>query len=279
MATIINKTKTCRKDNHDHPWVTSGILVIERCEKFCQFCEGADVDHDWKHAWFLRRHVTTVHCKPGAKYEHVKVADKWTGAPGTQIPKGIRKDGSPKKRPPPRANTSRAAKKRAVRSLQRRDSDASSYSSSSSTDHSSPPPAGQAYMSAISDIMQSIEYSPFFPTNDIFSTTSSDEDDGGLFNNAAYADFAYPPQEDFDFGLMSDDDFNSVIVNTDARSPVVEPAVMVEPSRHARKVSNLSLKINEAVGTALNEGMTTLEVTDDLVGMVEEVTGRKVTLG
>ncbi|KAH9819307.1 hypothetical protein Tdes44962_MAKER05253 [Teratosphaeria destructans] len=207
MATIINKTKTCRKDNHDHPWVTNGVLVIERCEKFCQFCEGADIDHDWKHAWFLRRHVTTVHCKPGAKYEHVTVADKWTGAPGTQMPKGIRKDGSPKKRAPPRASTDRAAKKRAVRSLQRRDSYASSYSSCSPC--SSPAPAGQAYMSAIPDIMQSIETATTFPTTDVFS--SSDEDDGGLFNTAAYADFAYPPQQDFDFSLLSDDDFNPAI--------------------------------------------------------------------
>ncbi|KAH9819308.1 hypothetical protein Tdes44962_MAKER05254 [Teratosphaeria destructans] len=63
--------------------------------------------------------------------------------------------------------------------------------------------------------------------------------------------------------------------------PVVEPAAvaMMEPARHARKVSNLSLKVHEAIGTALDEGMTTSDVTNDLIGMVEEVTGRKVTLG
>lgn len=86
---------------HSHIWPTQaegGELVIERCEVLCGYCEGADAEHNWKFAWcvssntlmhrivrqsltatnrFLRRHVATVHCKPGASYDRVKVQEKW----------------------------------------------------------------------------------------------------------------------------------------------------------------------------------------------------------
>jgi hypothetical protein len=54
----------------------SGRLVIERCERLCAYCTGADAQHAWKHAWFLRRHVQAVHIDKGEK-SNVILAKGW----------------------------------------------------------------------------------------------------------------------------------------------------------------------------------------------------------
>lgn len=40
-------------------------MVVERCEKFCQFCKENDGgEHEFGSAWFLRRHIRDMHAKP-----------------------------------------------------------------------------------------------------------------------------------------------------------------------------------------------------------------------
>ena len=55
----------CDKANHTHQWPTTGEFKIERCEHFCHWCTGENRKHNWKFAWFLRRHVDAVHIKSG----------------------------------------------------------------------------------------------------------------------------------------------------------------------------------------------------------------------
>lgn len=67
----------CNKMNHTHAWPASGPLTIERCERFCDYCTSeADRNHYWKFAWFLRRHVESVHIKSG-EYSNVQMAKGW----------------------------------------------------------------------------------------------------------------------------------------------------------------------------------------------------------
>ncbi|EME87321.1 uncharacterized protein MYCFIDRAFT_89416 [Pseudocercospora fijiensis CIRAD86] len=66
----------CTKIGHQHEWPTSGKLVIERCEDRCNFCTGEDKQKKWKFAWFLRRHVRSVHIKNGP-YSNLTVSDAW----------------------------------------------------------------------------------------------------------------------------------------------------------------------------------------------------------
>ncbi|KXT11538.1 hypothetical protein AC579_6577 [Pseudocercospora musae] len=66
----------CTKIGHQHNWDTSGKLVIERCEDRCNFCTGADGQKKWKFAWFLRRHVRSVHIKNGP-YKNLTVSAGW----------------------------------------------------------------------------------------------------------------------------------------------------------------------------------------------------------
>jgi len=64
----------CDRASHNHVWVTSGTLVIERCERFCMFCTGDNAAHRFGHAWFLRRHVRGVH---GKEYPNLEVSEGW----------------------------------------------------------------------------------------------------------------------------------------------------------------------------------------------------------
>lgn len=66
----------CTKAEHTHNWPTQGQLVIERCERFCDYCTGADAKHSWKFAWFLRRHVKAVHIQSG-EHPDVHMAEGW----------------------------------------------------------------------------------------------------------------------------------------------------------------------------------------------------------
>ncbi|KXS94394.1 hypothetical protein AC578_7794 [Pseudocercospora eumusae] len=66
----------CTKIGHHHKWETSGTLVIERCEDRCSFCTGADAEKKWKFAWYLRRHVRSVHIKNGP-YHNLTVSENW----------------------------------------------------------------------------------------------------------------------------------------------------------------------------------------------------------
>ncbi|RMZ10829.1 hypothetical protein D0862_03145 [Hortaea werneckii] len=88
-----------------------GILTIERCERFCDFCTSeADRKHRWKFAWFLRRHVEAVHIK-GGEYPGLLLADTWTrpdGAAARQVEK------QPKKKPPPRKSKGKSKAQQAV---------------------------------------------------------------------------------------------------------------------------------------------------------------------
>jgi hypothetical protein len=67
----------CTKVGHYHYWPTSNVLKIQRCEVRCNFCIGPKAQKEFKYAWFLRRHVRTVHCKKGAKYEGLIVSEDW----------------------------------------------------------------------------------------------------------------------------------------------------------------------------------------------------------
>lgn len=68
----------CSNPEHNHSWPAEGTLVIEKCERFCAYCtEPRHQNHQWKFAWFLRRHVRTVHCKPNCDYEDVTVSNAW----------------------------------------------------------------------------------------------------------------------------------------------------------------------------------------------------------
>jgi len=53
----------CNLKDHNHVWpeAEDGELVIEKCERYCGYCDGANADHEWKFPWFLRRHVRAVH--------------------------------------------------------------------------------------------------------------------------------------------------------------------------------------------------------------------------
>ena len=42
----------------------------------CGYCTGADAKHIWKFAWFLRRHVQSVHIDSG-EFGAVKLAPGW----------------------------------------------------------------------------------------------------------------------------------------------------------------------------------------------------------
>ncbi|KAM3419426.1 hypothetical protein BST61_g5353 [Cercospora zeina] len=68
----------CCETGHSHAWPTDGVLVIQRCEVRCNFCTGAKATKPWKYAWFLRRHVRAIHCKPG-KGENfdLQVSTQW----------------------------------------------------------------------------------------------------------------------------------------------------------------------------------------------------------
>ncbi|KAI6922680.1 hypothetical protein KC355_g17047 [Hortaea werneckii] len=97
--------------DHTHVWPTSGILTIERCERFCDFCTSeADRKHRWKFAWFLRRHVEAVHIK-GGEYPGLLLTDTWTrpdGAAARQVEK------QPKKKPPPRKSKGKSKAQKVV---------------------------------------------------------------------------------------------------------------------------------------------------------------------
>jgi len=71
----------CDKNDHigTHVWPKEGPLVIERCERYCDYCDTEENrKHPWKFAWFLRRHVEAVHIKSeGAEYPNVQLADGW----------------------------------------------------------------------------------------------------------------------------------------------------------------------------------------------------------
>ena len=67
----------CDQAGHSHEWPAEGELVIERCERFCAYCEGVYAEHEWKYPWFLRRHVRSVHCKEGADRPNVTVPESW----------------------------------------------------------------------------------------------------------------------------------------------------------------------------------------------------------
>ncbi|KAK4547972.1 hypothetical protein LTR36_010691 [Oleoguttula mirabilis] len=88
----------CLKLDHTHNWPTEGPLTIERCERFCNFCDGADAKHSWKFAWFLRRHVKAVHIQSG-QYPNIEMAEGWTRAEGGH-PR--RSNGAAKKKAPAR---------------------------------------------------------------------------------------------------------------------------------------------------------------------------------
>lgn len=66
----------CDIDEHTHVWPVKGQLIIEKCERYCQFCTGDHAKHHWKFAWFLRRHVKAVHVN-GGDYPEVIVSDGW----------------------------------------------------------------------------------------------------------------------------------------------------------------------------------------------------------
>ncbi|KAK5175116.1 uncharacterized protein LTR77_000253 [Saxophila tyrrhenica] len=66
----------CTIDTHSHQWVTEGELVIERCEKQCAFCH-----HSFQSGWFIRRHVSSVHCGPGKDYPNLVVLKGWKDRP------------------------------------------------------------------------------------------------------------------------------------------------------------------------------------------------------
>lgn len=66
----------CNEPSHHHEWPDKGELVIEKCERYCAYCTGAHARHEWKFAWFLRRHVRTVHLKSGDK-PNVTVSEGW----------------------------------------------------------------------------------------------------------------------------------------------------------------------------------------------------------
>ncbi|KAK5136048.1 hypothetical protein LTR08_004302 [Meristemomyces frigidus] len=85
----------CQKENHTHVWPLAGPLTIERCEHYCMYCTGENRRHNWKFAWFLRRHVEAVHIK-GGDFADVQLAAGWTRA------KGGNAKGTPKKKAPAR---------------------------------------------------------------------------------------------------------------------------------------------------------------------------------
>lgn len=66
----------CEKLGHRHRWPTSGTLIIQRCETRCNFCEGPAAKKKWKYAWFLRRHVRSVHVNKG-QYPNLIVPLDW----------------------------------------------------------------------------------------------------------------------------------------------------------------------------------------------------------
>lgn len=69
----------CDKPGHRHNWPSSGTLVIQRCETHCNFCEGEDAKKIWKYAWFLRRHVRSVHVKGGkGDYPNLIIPQDWS---------------------------------------------------------------------------------------------------------------------------------------------------------------------------------------------------------
>ncbi|KAF2207868.1 hypothetical protein CERZMDRAFT_101893 [Cercospora zeae-maydis SCOH1-5] len=68
----------CCETGHSHAWPTDGVLVIQRCEVRCNFCTGAKATKPWKYAWFLRRHVRAIHCKPGKGENYdLQVSTQW----------------------------------------------------------------------------------------------------------------------------------------------------------------------------------------------------------
>ncbi|GAB7350245.1 hypothetical protein MBLNU459_g0895t1 [Dothideomycetes sp. NU459] len=73
----------CDNTDHSHVWPDSGVLVVERCERFCAYCEGAKRQHEWKYSWFLRRHIRNVHCRLGDRPD-VVVSEDWTDMPASK---------------------------------------------------------------------------------------------------------------------------------------------------------------------------------------------------
>ena len=67
----------CSNEDHEHTWPDKGELVIEKCERMCAYCKGPYREHEWKYAWFLRRHVRTVHCHELGTHPELTVSDGW----------------------------------------------------------------------------------------------------------------------------------------------------------------------------------------------------------
>ncbi|GAB7362528.1 hypothetical protein MBLNU230_g2847t1 [Neophaeotheca triangularis] len=73
----------CDNPQHNHIWPTSGNLIIERCEVYCQFCGRLPRTGEykfWLHGWQLRRHVYQIHEKK--RKMPIKLQDGWTGVQG-----------------------------------------------------------------------------------------------------------------------------------------------------------------------------------------------------
>ncbi|KAI7384605.1 hypothetical protein KC336_g18157 [Hortaea werneckii] len=124
----------CLKMDHTHHWPTTGVLTIERCERFCDFCTSeADRKHRWKFAWFLRRHVEAVHIK-GGEYPGLELTETWTRPDGAAARKAEKQ---PKKKPPPRKSKGKSKAQKAV----------SATVSSSLSEFSTDPQVGGLYSS------------------------------------------------------------------------------------------------------------------------------------
>ncbi|KAI7483208.1 hypothetical protein KC351_g5252 [Hortaea werneckii] len=121
----------CLKMDHTHQWPTTGVLTIERCERFCDFCTSeADRKHRWKFAWFLRRHVEAVHIK-GGEYPGLELTETWTRPDGAAARKAEKQ---PKKKPPPRKSKGKSKAQKAVSETPEPANEVASESESSNID-------------------------------------------------------------------------------------------------------------------------------------------------
>ncbi|GAB1732267.1 hypothetical protein NU195Hw_g1056t1 [Hortaea werneckii] len=213
----------CTKMDHTHQWPTSGVLTIERCERFCDFCTSeADRKHRWKFAWFLRRHVEAVHIK-GGEYPGLELTDTWTRPDGAAAKKAEKQ---PKKKPPPRKSKGKSKAQKAVSETPEPEMEVASESESSNI--AVGPIQGQAAFGHHSRTnSNSSEASQAMTVTSSLSELSTDPQVGGLYSSPQQqlVDMSSSPPQPVPFGgydFNNNFSFKNVVNNFDI-SPIKGP--------------------------------------------------------
>lgn len=51
----------CKDHTHEHIWPREGLVEINQCEIFCDYCRGDAADIAYPFHWGLRGHIRDVH--------------------------------------------------------------------------------------------------------------------------------------------------------------------------------------------------------------------------